>query len=143
MLPQLIRRFSILEQHGGAESTSARVIDDCLLGGQNPFTATSACHRPCDLNLWCLLLRIAAEFFRDTLVGSTSDSKSAYQQIIAAPEQARSFVVAMWDPVQKWVAYGIAVSQLFGSGSAALDFSRFSARCVYALDCAFAVLADH
>ena len=142
-LPRLIRRFSILEQHGGAESASARVIDDCLMGGQNAFTATSACHRPCDLDMWCLLLRIAAEFFGDSLVGSTSDFKAAYRQITAAPEQARSFVVAMWDPVKGCIAYGIAVSQLFGSGSAPLNFSRFPAWCVYALGMAFGLLADH
>ena len=90
-----------------------------------------------------MLMRIAAEFFNAPLSGSTSDFKSAYRQVTAAPEQARSFVVAMWDPVAKKVAFGIAVSQLFGSGSAPLNFSRFPAWCVHALGMAFGVLADH
>ena len=143
LIPRLIRRFAILEQHGGATLPSARVIDDCLSGGQNSFTATSACHKPCDLDLWCMLLRIAAEFFHAKLMGSTSDFKSAYRQITAAPEQARAFVVAMRNPVLKRVVFGIAVSQLFGSGSAPLNFSRFPAWCVFVLCSAFGLLSDH
>ena len=93
--------------------------------------------------MWCLLLRIAAGFFADALVGPTSDFKAAYRQITAAPGQARPFVVAMWAPVKGFVAYGIAVGQLFGSGSAPLDFSRFPAWCVYASGMSFGVLVDH
>ena len=113
------------EWHGGAEEASCRVIDDGLAGGQNAFTGTSAYHRACDLDMWVLLLRIAAEFFGSPLQGSTSDFKSAYRQVTAAPEQARYFVVAMWDPASRRVAYELAVSQLFGSGAAPPSFRGF------------------
>ena len=125
VVPRLLRCFSILEQHGGAEEASCRVIDDGLAGGQNAFTGTSAYHRACDLDMWVLLLRIAAEFFGSPLQGSTSDFKSAYRQVTAAPEQARYFVVAMWDPASRRVAYELAVSQLFGSGAAPPSFRGF------------------
>ena len=86
---------------------------------------------------------IAAGFFGSPLQGSTSDFNSAYRQVTAAPEQARYFVIAMWGPMSRRVTYGLAVSQLFGSGAAPYLFSRFPAWCVFVLGCAFAVLADH
>ena len=89
------------------------------------------------------MLRIAVEFFDYSLVGSTSDVEAAYRQITAATEQARPFIVAMWDPVKGCVAYSIAVSQLFGSGSAPLNFLRFPAWYVYALGMTFGLLSHH
>ena len=88
-------------------------------------------------------MRIAAEFFNASFTGSTSDFESAYRQVTAVPEQARPFVVAMWDPIAKRVVLGIAVSRLFGSGPAPLNLLRFPAWCVHALGMAFGVLADH
>ena len=50
-----------------------------------------------------MLMRIVAESFNAPLTGSSLDFDLAYRQVTAAPEQARSFVVSMWDPIAKKV----------------------------------------
>ena len=129
---RLLQRFVIHEQHGGQEAT-VRCIDNALLGGQNEFTATTATHRPCDLDTWIALCRVVASKFPEELSAITSDFKTAYRQVTADPRQAHLFVVAMWSAVSSSVVFGAAVSQLFGSGSAPLNFSRFPAWCTWSV----------
>ena len=71
---RLLQRFVIAEQHGGQEAT-VRCIDDAFMGGQNSFTATSAAHRPCDLDAWVALLRLVASRFFEPLAAITSDGR--------------------------------------------------------------------
>ena len=52
---RLLQRFAIHEQHAGQAATVRR-IDNALLGGQNEFSATTAAHRPCDLDTWVAFL---------------------------------------------------------------------------------------
>ena len=125
---RLLQRFVIPEQHGGQEPT-VRCIDNALLGGQNAFTATTACHRPCDLDTWAAFLRVVASKCMVEISAITSDFKSAYRQVTSDPLQANLFVIAMWCYLTSSVVFGAAVSQLFGSGSAPLNFSRYPSWC--------------
>ena len=127
-----MRRFVIHEQHGGQDPT-VRNIDDALLGGQNDFTATTATHRPCDLDAWVLLIRVVASRFSEPLSAITSDFKTAYRQVTSDPHQAHLFVVAMWCALSGSVVCGAAVSQLFGSGSAPLNLSRYPSWCTWSV----------
>ena len=135
---RLLQRFVIHEQHGGQEAT-VRCIDNALLGGQNDFTATTAAHRPCDLDTWIALCRVVASTFPETLSAITSDFKTAYRQVTGDPKQAHLFVVAMWCHVTSSIVFGAAVSQLFGSGSAPLNFSRYPDWCTWAVAVLFLV----
>ena len=136
MLFRLLQRFVIHEQHGGQEAT-VRCIDNCLLGGQNRFTGTTAAHRPCDLDTWVAFCRLVASKFLEPLSAITSDFKTAYRQVTADPSQAQLFVVAMYCPVTASTVFGGAVSQLFGSGSAPLNFSRYPSWCTWAVSVLF------
>ena len=133
---RLLQRFVIPEQHGGQEAT-VRCIDNALLGGQNSFTATTACHRPCDLDTWIAFIRLVASWFDEPLSAITSDFKSAYRQVTSDPNQANLFVIAMWCCLTRSIVYGAAVSQLFGSGSAPLNFSRYPSWCTWAVSVLF------
>ena len=133
---RLLDRFVIHEQHGGQEPT-VRCIDNALLGGQNQYTATTAAHRPCDLDTWVALCRLVASKYAEPLSAMTSDFKTAYRQVTADPEQAHLFVVAMWCYLSSSIVFGAAVSQLFGSGSAPLNFSKSPAWCTWAVSVLF------
>ena len=129
---KLLQRFVIREQHGGQEAT-VRNIDNALLGGQNELTATTAAHRPCDLDTWVALCRVVGSRFKEPLSAITSDFKTAYRQVTSDPEQAHLFIIAMWCALTSSVVFGGAVSQLFGSGSAPLNFSRYPSWCTWAV----------
>ena len=129
---RLLQRFVIHEQHGGQEAT-VRCIDNALLGGQNKFSATTAAHRPCDLDTWVAFCRLVGSRFEEPLSAITSDFKTAYRQVTSDPNQANLWVIAMWCAVTSSVVFGAAVSQLFGSGTAPLNFSRYPAWCTWAV----------
>ena len=61
----------------------------------------------------------------------------------ACPLQALEFTVASWDTDLRAVVFFLAVSQLFGSGSAPLNFTRFPEFCCRALAALFAIPAVH
>ena len=63
---RLLIRFVIHEQHGGQDPT-VRCIDDCLMGMQNECAATTAAHRPCDLDTWVAFCRLVASKFEEAL----------------------------------------------------------------------------
>ena len=71
--------------------------------------------------------------FSEPLSAITSDFKTAYKQVTADPFNAYMFVVAMWSHLTSSVVFGAAVSQLLGSGSAPLNFSRYPAWCTWAV----------
>ena len=72
---RLLKRFVINEQHGSQEPT-VRCIDDALMGGQNRFGATTAAHRPCDLDTWVAMCRVVGSTFMEPLSAITSDFKN-------------------------------------------------------------------
>ena len=74
-----------------------------------------------------------ASKFLEPLSAITSDFKTAYRQVTSDPNQAHLFVVAMWCALTSSVVFGAAVSQLFGSGSAPLNFSRYPAWCTWSV----------
>ena len=57
------------------------------------------------------------------MAGFPSDFKGAYRQVPACPYQAEDVTVVTWDPDLLCTVFFIAVSQLFGSGNAPLNFS--------------------
>ena len=136
-------RFPIRERHGGATEYSIRLIDDCRISFANDESATTAAHRPVDLDAWCCLIRAVGIKWRAKLAGYTSDFKSAYRQVPSCPLQALEFIVVFWDPTRKAHGYGVAACQLFGSGNSPLDFCRYSDWVCSVLSCLFAVPADH
>ena len=69
---RLLQRFIIEEQHGGQAAT-VRCIDDALIGGQNEYCATTASHRPCDLDTWVAFCRVVGSKFNEPLSAITSD----------------------------------------------------------------------
>ena len=126
----------IIEQHGGQDAT-VRCIDNALMGGQNKFSATTAAHRPCDLDTWVAFLRVVASKFNEPISAITSDFKTAYRQVTSDPGQSHLWVIAMWCTLTSSVVFGAAVSQLFGSGTAPLNFSRFPSWCTWSVSVLF------
>ena len=142
--PRLLNRFSILERHGGAVQASCRNIDDCKAPGHNEDSANTAAHRPADLDMFGAVIRAEGEAFPDeAMAGFPSDFKGAYRQVPACPKQALDFTVATWDPLKACTVFGIAVSQLFGSGNAPLNFTRYPDFCCRALGVLLAIACIH
>ena len=105
--------------------------------------ATTASHRPADLDLWCALLRYVAEVFITFILVFTSDFRGAYRQISCSPDDALMFVVVTWDAIQKKRVFGMAATQLFGSGNAPLNFCRYPDFCCRLLARLFAIASVH
>ena len=84
---QLLPRFPIWEKNGGAVNWKVRMVDDCKQGRQNIGAATSAAHRPADLDMWVLLMRAVGMKWPERLAAFTSDFKAAYRQLAACPLQ--------------------------------------------------------
>ena len=124
------------EQHGGQAAT-VRCIDDALIGGPNEFSAATAAHRPCDLATWVAFCRVVGSKFLEPLSATTSDFKTAYRQVTSDPNQSHLWVVVMWCHLTCSVVFGAAVSQLFGSGTAPLNFSRNPSRCTWLVSILF------
>ena len=137
---QLLPRFPIREKHGGATAFKVRMVDDCKLGGQNAEAATSSAHRPADLDMWVLLLRILGGVYPEPLSAFTSDFKAAYRQVAACPHQAERFAIASWDTDKNCIVFGLAVSQMFGSSLSPLNFSRFPDWCATLMATLFGVI---
>ena len=123
-------------QHG-SQAATVRCIDDALIGGQNKFSATTAAHRPCDLDTWVAFCRVVGSKFLEPLSAITSDFKTAYRQVTSDPNQSHSWVIAMWCPLTCSVVFGAAASQLFGSGTAPLNFSRYPSWCTWLVSILF------
>ena len=141
---RLLNRFGILERHGGASEASVRNIDDGKARGHNEDSANTATHRPADLDLIASLSRRVAERFPNCpMAGFPSDFKGAYRQVTADPYQAQDFTVVAWDTELDCMVFMLAVTQLFGSGNAQLDFTRFPEFCCRALATFFAIPAVH
>ena len=142
--PRLLNRFGILEMHGGATQESCRVIDDGKARGHNANSGNTATHRPADLDLVASLARTSVELFPSRpLSGFPSDFKGAYRQVPADPAQARDFVVASWDFESQRQVFFMAVTQLFGSGNAPLNFTRFPDFCCRVIAMLLAIPAVH
>ena len=142
--PRLLNRFGILEMHGGATDESCRVIDDGKARGHNANSGNTAIHRPADLDLVAALARVSAELFpKMPLSGFPSDFKSAYRQVPSDPAQARDFVVASWDVESERQVFVMAVTQLFGSGNAPLNFTRFPDFCCRVIAMLLVIPAVH
>ena len=75
--------------------------------------------------------------------GFPSDFKSAYRQVTSDPNQALDFVIASWDADRQCEVFFMAVTQLFGSGKAPLNFTRYAELCCQALAALFAIPAIH
>ena len=141
---RLLNRFTILERHGGATEDSARNIDDCRAQGHNLESACSSTHRPADLDLMSSLGRTVAEYFPGLRIGGLpSDFKGAYRQVTSCPLQALDFVVTSWNPELACQVFLLAVSQLFGSGNAPLNFTRCPDFCCRAISCLLGIAAVH
>ena len=117
-----------------------RMVDDCKQGRQNVGAATSAAHRPADLDMWVLLMRAVGMKWPERLAAFTSDFKAAYRQLAACPLQAEKFGVAAWDPVRGMPAFGLALSQMFGSSVSPLNFSRYPDWCSLVMGILFGVI---
>ena len=142
--PRLLNRFGILEMHGGAIEESCRVIDDGRSRGHNADSANTAAHRPADLDLLAAVCRLLAFLFpNQALAGFPSDFKSAYRQVPSDPRQALDFVIASWDTDNIKQVFFLAVSQVFGSGNAPLNFTRYADFCCRVLAGLFAIPAVH
>ena len=143
-LPRLLNRFGILEMHGGATEESCRVIDDGKARGHNADSANTAAHRPADLDLLVAICRAVVMLFpREPLSGFPSDFKSAYRQVTSDPLQALDFVIASWDTDANRQVFFMAATQIFGSGNAPLNFTRYADFCCRALASLFAIPAVH
>ena len=105
--------------------------------GQNKLSAAAAVHRPCDLDTWVALCRLFGSKLEEPLSAITSDFKTAYRQVTSDPNQVNLWVIAMWCAVTSSVVFGAAVSQLFGSGTAPLNFRRHPAWCTWAVSTLF------
>ena len=79
----------------------------------------------------------------EKLAGFPSDFKGAYRQVPACPLQAMDFIVATWDPVRNVPVFLVAVAQLFGSGNAPLNFTRYPDFCCRAIGALLAIAAVH
>ena len=143
-VPRLLNRFGILEMHGGATTESCRVIDDGKARGHNADSANTAAHRPADLDLVIAICRAIAEACPgESLAGFPSDFKSAYRQVTSDPLQALDFVIASWDTDRNSQVFFMAATQLFGSGNAPLNFTRYADFCCRALAALFSIPAVH
>lgn len=72
--PRFLNRFGILEMHGGATEESCRVIDDGKSRRHNADSATTATHRPADLDLLAAVCRLLTFVFpSEALSGFPSD----------------------------------------------------------------------
>ena len=141
---RLLNRFGIIEMHGGATEESCRVIDDGKARGHNADSANTAAHVPADLDQEVAILRQTAETFAGEPIGGfPSDFKSAYRQVTACPMQALQFVVASWDAERLVPVFFLAVTQLFGSGNAPLNFTRYADFCCRSLAALSAIPATH
>ena len=69
-IARLLRRFGTLEQHGGAENPTMRLIDDALEGGQIGATGSQLTHRPTDLDSWATQCRMVQERFSTSSSGT-------------------------------------------------------------------------
>ena len=131
---RLLPRRPIWECHGGKKVRSCRNIDDALFGEQNHSVGLLSVHRPCTVDrLVAKGRRVAKRFPSDELAGWTSDFGGAYKQVPSDPEQSHLFGVAMWNPILQCIVVGMAVSQIFGSRSAPLNFSRYPDWCCFVM----------
>ena len=88
--------------------------------------------------------RAVSEAFPDEpLSGWCSDFAKAFKQVPGDPNQIGYIVIAQWDPRLQRVALFACHSQVFGSKSAPLNFSRYPAWCMQVLAVAWAVAATH
>ena len=77
------------------------------------------------------------------IAGFPSDFKSAYRQVPSDPAQALDLVIASWDVESQMQVFFLAVTQLFGSGNAPLNFTRFPDFCCRAIAAPLAIPAVH
>ena len=127
-LPCLAPRVGIWECHGQAEAPTVRNIDNLLMGGQNATAGTVHSHRPTDVDgLTAQTRAVAVKFPCSKLLGWTADFGKAYKQVPGRPGQIQFVVIAQFSPREGRVVFFLALSQVFGSKSAPLNFSRYPA----------------
>jgi len=77
------------------------------------------------------------------LSGWASDFAKAYKQVPGDPTQVGEIVLAQFDPVPGSVAFFVALSQVFGSKTAPVNFSRYPAVFCIMVALLFMVPATH
>ena len=126
--PGIAPRCGIWECHGEAELPEVRNIDNLLLGEQNSTTGSTHSHRPTDVDGLAAQCRAVSRARPGAkLAGWASDFAKAYKQVPGDPTQIEDVVLGQFDPWRRAVAFFIALSQVFGSSTAPVNFSRYPA----------------
>ncbi len=122
----LLPRRPIWEQRAGGRRKCRNIDDASASGGrQNDTCARENTYIPHTLDDWAAYLRaVQEEFPNDNLLGFPADFTKAYRQDPACPSQLHLFVVAIWNPREQKVVFAAARAQLFGSGSAPINWAE-------------------
>ena len=142
--PGVAPRCGIWEQHGEAVEADVRNIDDLLVGEQNSTVGSLFSHRPTDADALVAQCRaVARKCPNSKLEGWSSDFSKAYKQVPGDPHQCLDVVLAQYDPFKRCVAFCIALSQVFGSKTSPINFSRYPAAFCNIVSLLFLLPATH
>ena len=142
--PGIVPRCGIWECHGEAEVPDVRNIDNMLLGEQNATAGSTHSHRPTDVDALSAQSRaVASSCPNEELAGWCSDFSKAYKQVPADPSQVCDVVLAQWDPTALCVMFFVALSLVFGSRTAPVNFARFPAWFCFVVAILFRLPATH
>jgi len=126
--PGIAPRCGIWECHGDAVVPDVRNIDDLLAGEQNSTAGSTHAHRPTDVDALAAQTRAVSHARPGMkLSGWASDFAKAYKQVPGDPSQVGEVVLAQFDPTRGSVSFFVALSQVFGSKTAPVSFSRYPA----------------
>jgi hypothetical protein len=126
--PGIAPRCGIWECHGDAVVPDVRNIDDLLVGEQSSTAGSTHSHRPTDVDALAAQTRAVSKARPGRkLSGWASDFAKAYKQVPGDPTQVKEIVLAQCDPDRDAVAFFVALSQVFGSKTAPVNFSRYPA----------------
>ena len=126
--PGVAPRCGIWERHGEAVEADVRNIDDLLAGEQNTTAGSVFSHRPTDADALVAQCRaVARKCPKSKLKGWSSDYSKEYKQVPGDPNQVMDIVLVQYDPLKDAVAFFIALSLVFGSKTAPVNFARYPA----------------
>ena len=142
--PGVAPRCGIWEQHGEAVEADVRNIDDLLVGEQNSTAGSLFSHRPTDADALVAQCRaVARKCPHSSLKGWSSDFSKAYKQVPGDPHHCLDIVLAQFDPVMRCAAFFVALSQVFGSKTSPVNFSRYPAAFCHIVAGFFLLPATH
>ena len=142
--PGVAPRCGIWEQHGEAVEADVRNIDDLLVGEQNSTAGSLFSHRPTDADALVAQCRaVARKCPHSSLKGWSSDFSKAYKQVPGDPHHCLDIVLAQFDPVMRCAAFFVALSQVFGSKTSPVNFSRYPAAFCHIVAGIFLLPATH